>query len=111
MIEVNQDRLINEFMELVQIDSETKYEEEIAKVLKKKFTDLRLGVIEDNEKEKAGQGAGNLICTLKGTKENTDTIDYTSQMDTDVPGKGIKPSPKDGYIVADSTTILGAENK
>ena len=33
--------LLNEFFELVQIDSETKYEAEIAKVLKDKFTDLR----------------------------------------------------------------------
>src|SRR5699024_7982658 len=111
MIEVNQDRLINEFMELVQIDSETKYEEEIAKVLKKKFTDSGLEVIEDNAKEKTGHGADNLICTLKGTKENTDTIYFTSHMDTVVPGKGIKPSLKDGYIVSDGTTILGADDK
>jgi len=111
MIEVNQDRLINEFIELVQIDSETKYEAEIAKVLKKKFTDLGLEVVEDNAKEKTGHGAGNLICTLKGTKEDTDTIYFTSHMDTVVPGKGIKPSIKDGYIVSDGTTILGADDK
>ncbi|HLR51855.1 MAG TPA: M20/M25/M40 family metallo-hydrolase [Candidatus Avamphibacillus sp.] len=111
MIEVNQDRLINEFMELVQIDSETKYEEEIAKVLKKKFTDLGLEVIEDNAKEKTGHGAGNLICTLKGSKEDAEPIYFTSHMDTVVPGKGIKPSIKDGYIVSDGTTILGADDK
>src|SRR5699024_4699514 len=111
MNEVNQDILINEFMELVQIDSETKYEEEIAKVLKKKFTDLGLEVIEDNAKEKTGHGAGNLICTLKGSKEDAEPIYFTSHMDTVVPGKGIKPSIKDGYIVSDGTTILGADDK
>ena len=32
---INEERLVNEFFELVQIDSETKHEAEIAKVLKK----------------------------------------------------------------------------
>lgn len=32
---INEERLLNEFLELVQIDSETKYEAQIAKVLKK----------------------------------------------------------------------------
>src|SRR5699024_8236788 len=34
-----------------------------------------------------------------------------SHMDTVVPGKGVKPSIKDGYIVSDGTTILGADDK
>ena len=45
---INQERLLNEFLELVQIDSETKYETEIAKVLKQKFTDLGVDVFEDD---------------------------------------------------------------
>jgi tripeptide aminopeptidase len=32
-------------------------------------------------------------------------------MDTVVPGKGVKPSVKDGYVVTDGTTILGADDK
>ena len=32
-------------------------------------------------------------------------------MDTVVPGNGVKPSIKDGYIVTDGTTILGADDK
>ncbi|TXL67918.1 M20/M25/M40 family metallo-hydrolase [Cerasibacillus terrae] len=111
MIKINQQRLIDEFMELVQIDSETKNEANIAKVLKEKFTGLGLEIVEDDAKEKTGHGAGNLICTLKGTKEDADTIYFTSHMDTVVPGQGIKPSIKDGYIVSDGTTILGADDK
>lgn len=108
---INQERLLNEFLELVQIDSETKYETEIAKVLKKKFTDLGVEVFEDDTTAETGHGAGNLICTLQGTKEGIDTIYFTSHMDTVVPGKGIKPSIKDGYVVTDGTTILGADDK
>ncbi|MBS4217222.1 M20/M25/M40 family metallo-hydrolase [Bacillus sp. FJAT-49711] len=107
---INEQRLLDEFLELVQIDSETKYESEIAKVLKKKFHDLGVEVIEDDTMEQTGHGAGNLICTLKGNMEAT-PIYFTCHMDTVVPGQGIKPSIKDGYVVTDGTTILGADDK
>jgi tripeptide aminopeptidase len=108
---INQERLLNEFLELVQIDSETGHETEIAKVLKQKFTDLGLEVFEDDTTAQTGHGAGNLVCTLPGTKEGVDTIYFTSHMDTVVPAKGVKPSIKDGYVVTDGTTILGADDK
>lgn len=108
---INQDRLVNEFLELVQVDSETKFETEIAKVLKEKFTALGVHVVEDDTTSQTGHGAGNLICTLEATKNDVDPIYFTSHMDTVVPGKGIKPSIKDGYIVSDGTTILGADDK
>lgn len=108
---VNKQRLVEEFLELVQIDSETKYEREIADVLKAKFEALGLHVIEDDTTAQTGHGAGNLICTLPATKEGVDPIYFTSHMDTVVPGKGVKPSIQDGYIVTDGTTILGADDK
>ncbi|WP_299088138.1 M20/M25/M40 family metallo-hydrolase [uncultured Metabacillus sp.] len=108
---INKQRLLDEFLELVQIDSETKFEGEIAKVLKEKFTALGLDVVEDDTTGVTGHGAGNLVCTLAATKDNVDTIYFTSHMDTVVPGKGIKPSIKDGYVVTDGTTILGADDK
>lgn len=108
---INNERLLNEFLELVQIDSETKYETEIARVLKKKFEDLGVEVFEDDTTAQTGHGAGNLICTLQGIKEGVDTIYFTSHMDTVVPARGVKPSIKDGYVVTDGTTILGADDK
>lgn len=108
---INKQRLLVEFLELVQIDSETKHETEIAKVLKDKFSRLGLHVVEDDTTNVTGHGAGNLICTLDATIDNVDTIYFTSHMDTVVPGNGIKPSVKDGYVVTDGTTILGADDK
>ena len=108
---INKQRLLDEFLELVQIDSESRFETEIAKVLKEKFTALGLEVIEDDAAAKTGFGAGNLICTLPATKDGVDTIYFTSHMDTVVPGKGVKPSIVDGYVVTDGTTILGADDK
>ncbi|SEP71417.1 M20/M25/M40 family metallo-hydrolase [Piscibacillus halophilus] len=110
-IQVNQDRLIEEFMELVQVDSETKHEDKIAEVLKQKFTELGLSVQEDNAKEKTGHGANNLVFTLEGQDEGITPIYFTSHMDTVVPGNGIKPSIDGDYIVSDGTTILGADDK
>ena len=104
-------QLINEFIELVQIDSETKHEEVIAPVLVKKLEDMGFDVFQDDAHTRNGHGAGNIIATLKGTKD-VEPIYFTVHMDTVVPGKGIKPEIReDGYIYSDGTTILGADDK
>lgn len=111
MININEDRLVKEFFELVQVDSETGDEKEIAEVLVRKFTELGVQVQEDDSMAKTGHGANNLVCTWKGDVETAETIYFTSHMDTVVPGQGIKPQIKDGYITSDGTTILGADDK
>ncbi|WP_078552962.1 M20/M25/M40 family metallo-hydrolase [Bacillus alkalicellulosilyticus] len=108
---VNEQRIIDDFLQLVQIDSETKDEAKIALRLKALFSELGVEVIEDDTTDKTGHGAGNLICTLVGNKDEVDPIYFTSHMDTVVPGKGVSPSIKDGYVVTDGTTILGADDK
>ncbi|MFC5531660.1 M20/M25/M40 family metallo-hydrolase [Cohnella yongneupensis] len=111
---VQKQRLIAEFMELVQIDSETKYETEISKVLKAKFEALGLEVTEDDVGGKIGHGAGNMFAWLPATAglDNVPALLFTSHMDTVSPGKGIKPRlDDDGYIRSDGTTILGADDK
>lgn len=107
---INQERLLQEFLELVQIDSETGNEGNIAKVIKQKVEDLGFTVEEDVAATLTGHGANNLIATIP---ENTKgpTILFSSHMDTVVPGNRIKPSVKDGYVVTDGTTILGADDK
>ncbi|MEK3881526.1 M20/M25/M40 family metallo-hydrolase [Paenibacillus sp. PL2-23] len=111
---VQKDRLVHEFMELVQIDSETKYEGEISKVLKEKFGALGLALTEDDAAAKTGHGANNLFAMLEasGGAEDAPTLLFTSHMDTVTPGRGIKPRlESDGYIRSDGTTILGADDK
>lgn len=110
MSTINQERLLNEFLELVQIDSETKNEAEINKVLKEKLIEMGFTVEEDDAAAKTGHGANNLIATLEGTG-NGPTILFSSHMDTVVPGNGIKPQIRDGHIYSDGTTILGADDK
>ncbi|MEK8127498.1 M20/M25/M40 family metallo-hydrolase [Paenibacillus filicis] len=112
---IQQNRLVAEFLELVQIDSETKYEQEISKVLKQKFTSYGLTVEEDDSAAKTGHGSNNLFFTLPATSKSGKPLPklfFTSHMDTVTPGKGIKPQiGEDGYIRSDGTTILGSDDK
>ncbi|SFB19729.1 peptidase T-like protein [Cohnella sp. OV330] len=111
---VQKERLIEEFMELVQIDSETKHEQAIRKALIAKFEALGLTVEEDDVAEKIGHGSGNLFAWLPATPgaESAPVLLFTSHMDTVAPGLGIKPRlDDDGYIRSDGTTILGADDK
>ena len=107
---INEQRLLQEFLELVQIDSETKNEAEINKVLKEKLLSLGFDVEEDDAAAKTGHGGNNLIATLEGTGKGP-AILFSSHMDTVVPGNGVKPQIRDGYVYSDGTTILGADDK
>lgn len=112
---INEQRLLDTFLELVQIDSETGHEELIQPILKEKFHNLGLDVKEDHASEQPGLGANNLVCTLPAHKEASNQIDkiyFTSHMDTVIPGINVKPIVKDdGYIYSDGTTVLGADDK
>ena len=108
---VNKDRLVKEFLELIQIDSESKNEAEIARVLTEKLEALGLEVREDDTKEQTGLGSGNLIAKLKGTVAAADPILFSCHFDTVTPGNGIKPVINGDIIESDKTTILGADDK
>lgn len=110
---IQEKRLVAEFIELVQVDSETRFEQEISRVLKQKFTALGLTVEEDDTAAVTGHGSGNLICTLAATTDAAvPRVFFTSHMDTVTPGKGIKPQiGEDGIIRSDGTTILGSDDK
>jgi tripeptide aminopeptidase len=111
---IQQTRLVEEFMELVRIDSETGHEAQISKVLKEKFAARGIRVAEDDAAAKTGHEAGNLIAELPAAQgmEDKPAIFFTCHMDTVTPGKGIQPRlEEDGYIRSDGTTILGADDK
>lgn len=107
---VNEDRIVKEFMELVQIAGHSGEEGEIAKELKNRLEQLGLEVSIDKAGEKVGGQTGNVIAKLKGTKSG-ETIMFSCHMDTVKPGIGIKPQIKDGAIHSDGTTVLGADNR
>lgn len=108
---VHLQRLVDEFIELVKIDSESGHERQICDVLIRKFRSLGCSVVEDRSAQQTGYEAGNLIASLEATDKDAPPIYFTCHMDTVNPGKQVKPSIRDGYIVSDGTTVLGSDDK
>ena len=78
---VHVQRLIDEFVGLVKIDSESGNERAVCDCLKKKLSDLGLEVIEDRSAALTGHNAGNLIATLHpcdGTGKDSWNLFYQS---------------------------------
>ncbi|SHJ78199.1 peptidase T-like protein [Anaerobranca californiensis DSM 14826] len=107
---VNEKRLVSEFMELVSIDSITKKEGDVAKVITKKLEALGAEVYIDKAGEKVGSNTGNIIAKIKGNLDKP-AILFSAHMDTVVPGEGVRPIIKDGIIYSETETILGADDK
>lgn len=110
MAEVNEQRLVDTFIELVQINSETKDEKAIQHFLKRQFQELGLKVTEDDTIGETGCAANNLFCVLEGDT-GYKPVFFSSHMDTVVPGNKVQPKIRDGIIYSDGTTILGADDK
>ncbi len=108
-MQINQERLVNEFLTLVQIDSFAGREREIADYLIDALSQLSLEVTEDDAGETIEGNAGNVIARLKGNPEKP-VIMLCAHMDRVAPGDGIKPIIEDGIIRSDGTTILAADD-
>ncbi len=106
---VNKDRLVELFMDLVTIDSETRKERPMADRLKLELSKLGLDVYEDNTGEKIGGTAGNIIATLKGNIDVPSLL-FCAHMDRVSPGEGIEPVLKDEIITSKGETILAADD-
>ncbi len=107
---VNKKRLVDEFIELVRIDSESLNEKNIADELEKKLKALGLDVWRDNAGEKFGGNAGNVMGRLKGNT-NGEALLFAAHMDTVKPGNGVKPVVENDIIKSDGTTVLGGDDK
>jgi tripeptide aminopeptidase len=100
--QVDRDRLLKSFLELVAIDSPSGDEAEISKVLEHLFGELGCTVTRDD--------LGSIVAVLPGRRE--DSILISTHMDTVGTDRGIQPIiGDDGVIRTDGSTILGADDK
>jgi len=106
---LNRNRLVDEFLELVKIDSLSRKERKMCDTLKQKLGNLGYESIEDDAGQKIGGECGNVICTIKGSKD-VPAILVTAHMDTVAPGIGKKPVVDGDIIKSDGTTILGGDD-
>ncbi|HPT82328.1 MAG TPA: M20/M25/M40 family metallo-hydrolase [Limnochordia bacterium] len=108
-MDINKQRLLDEFLALVQVDAASKDERLMADALKPKLEALGFTVTEDDAGARIGGNTGNLIAVLEGTKDAPALL-FCAHMDRVEPGRGIKPVLKDGVIRSDGTTILAADD-
>ncbi len=107
----NTDRLLRTFLDLVQIDSPSKEEAEVAEYLVKILKPLGVDVWQDDAGRKISGNCGNLHVRMKGSLPNVPAILFSAHLDTVMPGKGVKPHVENGMVHSDGTTVLGADDK
>lgn len=109
---INEERMREEFCELVRIPCHTRNERVVADELKKKLKALGASsIIEDKAGEAIGGTAGNIIATFNATLENIPTIGFSAHMDCVEPCEGIEPVLEDGVYRSAGDTILGGDDK
>jgi tripeptide aminopeptidase len=108
---VNQERLKNLLLELLQIDSLSRKEGQVAARLKAICEEIGCEVEVDDAGAKVGGDTGNVIARLKGTNSSAPPILLSAHMDTVGPGEGVKPIVEGDIIRTDGTTVLGGDDK
>lgn len=107
---INSDRLGRRFKELVEIDSLSRHEKNLALELEKILTKMGASVCYDNAGEQVGGNCSNLVAKFPGSVE-AKPLFLSGHMDTVGPGKNINVLFEDGIFKSDGTTILGADDK
>ena len=107
---INQERIKNLLLELVQIDSHSRKERDVAERIKKYCEEMGAQVEIDDAGEKVGGNSGNVIARFPGTIPGAESIMMSAHMDTVVPGEGVKPIVEGDIIRTDGTTVLGGDD-
>ncbi|MBQ2005124.1 MAG: M20/M25/M40 family metallo-hydrolase [Peptococcaceae bacterium] len=108
--EIQETRLLDTVLKLVQIDSESRNERAVADYLKDRLETLGYTVKEDNAGTHIGGNAGNVIAYHEGTGTGKSLL-FCAHMDTVAPGNGVTPIVEDGVVHSDGTTVLGGDDK
>lgn len=106
---VNKERLVQSFLEIVQVNSQTKNERAMADYLIGKLQELGLTVTEDQAGETIGGTAGNVIGVLEGQADKPALL-FSAHMDRVTPGENIKPVVEGDIIRSSGDTILAADD-
>ena len=102
-IEVDQDRLLRTFLELVGVDSFHGREDSVAELL--------TGYLEPLGVEFRRDPIGNLIGVWDGGSDDRVPIMLNAHMDTIRPTEGMRPEVRDGAVYSDGSSVLGADDK
>ena len=113
MTQVNKERMLAEFKEIVAVPCHSLQERPVFELLKGKLEALGFTVEEDDAGEKLGGSCGNLWAFLPATAgvKNATRVLLSAHMDGVEPCGGTTVVQKDGVLYSDGTTILGGDDK
>lgn len=108
---INEKRLVNTFLKLVRIDSESKKEKNVAEHIKKLLKKLGIRSFYDDAGYYIEGDCGNLYAEIKATKAGLPSLLINAHIDTVVTKGRVTPVIRGGTITSDGSTILGADCK
>jgi tripeptide aminopeptidase len=108
---INHERLRNLLIELIQIDSLSRQEYQVAMRLKREMEDLGADVTIDDAGKKVGGNVGNVIAHFPGNVAQSEALLLSAHMDTVVPGEGIVPILEGDILRTNGKTVLGGDDK
>lgn len=107
---INRERITKEFCKMVEIDSPSYGERQMADYVVPILKELGFKVLEDNAGTKYQGNCGNIYGYLPGELQG-ESILLSAHLDTVEPGRGKRAIVhEDGRITSDGTTILGADD-
>lgn len=106
--QIDQNRLLDHFIQLIQTDSESSNEKQIANLLIEQLLELDFSVAKLPVPNNISN-AYNIYARLEGTLDNS--ILLSCHMDTVKPGVGIEPLINNGIIRSKGETVLGGDDK
>jgi len=101
--------IIENFLELVKTNVQSRNERAIADLLKQKLTDLDCEVTEDGVGQLINGNTGNIIARLRGD-DAVPAVLLSAHMDRVKKGDNIKPIVSENKITSDGNTILAADD-
>jgi tripeptide aminopeptidase len=104
---MNNDRLIQLFLEVARINALSGNEKPLADYIKSFVTKHNFEIVEDNSTEFTKSNSGNLICKI-GTGGNFVLL---SHMDTARPTENLKTIILEDRIISSGDTVLGVDNR
>jgi tripeptide aminopeptidase len=108
---VDRERVVSEFLELVQIASLSRREAGMATRLVSALRAMGAAVEIDEAGAAVGGDSGNVLARFPGTAPDAPPFLLSAHMDTVVPGENVRPITQGDVVRTDGTTVLGGDDK
>ncbi len=108
---VNEEHLLQEFIELVAVPCPSKDEKAVAELIMAKLRALGLQPEMDDANKATGGTCGNVWVTIPGNAAGAKRVLFEAHMDSVAPTTGTTVIREDGVLRSDGTTTLGGDDK